>query len=94
MLQQDIQRGRQMVDSLFQGAGGADGTHNAIMTSEDYLSTAQRTLNNMEEGYYISPSFLDKVHFPGSAPLLPCTVPPLRPACAGCDCTCIAIRSW
>lgn len=38
---QDIQRGRQMVDSLFQGGQGMGGTHNAIMSSTDYLSTAQ-----------------------------------------------------
>lgn len=32
-----------MVDSLFQGFGaGAGGTHNAIMSTQDYLSTAQR----------------------------------------------------
>ena len=36
--QQDITRGRMMVDSLFQGAGGGDGTHNAILSSADYLS--------------------------------------------------------
>ncbi len=41
--QQDIARGRDMVDSLFQGFGaGAGGTHNAIMSTQDYLSTAQR----------------------------------------------------
>jgi hypothetical protein len=60
-MQQDITRGRQMVDSLFQGQSGMGGTHNAILTSEEYLSTAQRNFNNMEEGYYISPAFLDKV---------------------------------
>ena len=60
-VQQDIVRGREMVDSLFQGQTGQGGTHNAILTSEEYLSTAQRNFNNMEEGYYISPSFLDKV---------------------------------
>ena len=30
-----------MVDSLFQGGQGMGGTHNAIMSSQDYLSTAQ-----------------------------------------------------
>jgi hypothetical protein len=59
-VQQDIARGRGMVDAHFQGAGGKGGTHNAILSSEEYLSTAQKTFNNMEEGYYISPAFLDK----------------------------------
>lgn len=41
--QQDITRGKNMVDSLFQGnAYGQGATHNAIMSSEDYLSQAQR----------------------------------------------------
>jgi hypothetical protein len=53
-----------MVDSLFQGQTGMGGTHNAIMSSEEYLSTAQRNFNNLEEGYYISPAFLDKVFYP------------------------------
>jgi hypothetical protein len=59
-VQQDIMRGRDMVDSLFQGQSES-GTHVAIMSSEDYLSQAQRNFNNLEEGYYISPAFLDKV---------------------------------
>jgi hypothetical protein len=59
--QQDIHRGRQMVDSLFQGAQGMEGTHNAIMSSQEYLSQAQRMLNNVEDGFYISPAFLDKL---------------------------------
>lgn len=59
--QQDIQRGRQMVDSLFQGGQGMGGTHNAIMSSTDYLSTAQRTFDNIEDGFYIAPAFLDKM---------------------------------
>jgi hypothetical protein len=37
--QQDISRGREMVDSLFQGGQGMGGTHNAILSSQDYLST-------------------------------------------------------
>ena len=35
--QQDIARGRDMVDSKFQGFQGQAGTHNAIMTSTDYI---------------------------------------------------------
>lgn len=60
-LQQDISRGRAMVDDLFQGGFGAGGTHNAIMSSTDYLSQARTTFNNLSDGYYISPSFLDKL---------------------------------
>ncbi|GAB4822587.1 hypothetical protein N2152v2_009633 [Parachlorella kessleri] len=59
--QQDITRGRQMVDSLFQGNQGLGGTHNAVLTSSDYLSTAARNFNNIEDGFYISPAFLDKI---------------------------------
>lgn len=49
-----------MVDSLFQGNSG-NATHQAIMSSDEYLSQAQRNFNNLEDGYYISPSFLDKM---------------------------------
>merc|ERR1712137_699599 len=37
--QQDITRGRNMTESLFQGAQGLGGTHNSVLTSSDYLST-------------------------------------------------------
>jgi hypothetical protein len=60
--QQDITRGRGMVDSVFQGAQGLGGTHSAIMSSYDYISTAQKTLSNIAEGgYYIAPAFMDKL---------------------------------
>jgi len=59
--QQDITRGRNMTESLFQGAQGLGGTHNSVLTSSDYLSTAQRNFDNLEDGYYISPAFLDKM---------------------------------
>jgi hypothetical protein len=59
--QQDIQRGREMVDSLFQGNSGMDGTHNSILSSEEYLSNAARSFNNIEDGFYISVAFLDKI---------------------------------
>jgi hypothetical protein len=60
-LQQDITRGRDMVDSLFQGPGGSGGTHNATLSSSDYLSAARKSFDNMSDGFYISPSFLDKM---------------------------------
>ena len=60
-LQQDIVRGRDAVDSLYQGGPLQGGTHNAILSSEEYLSTAARDLNNIEDGFYISPAFLDKI---------------------------------
>jgi hypothetical protein len=50
-----------MVDELFQGWGGQAGTQNAIMASSDYISQAQRSFGNIEDGFYISPSFLDKL---------------------------------
>lgn len=59
--QQDITRGRGMVDDLFQGGFGQGGTQNAIMSSQDYISQARTSFNNIEEGYYISPAFLDKM---------------------------------
>lgn len=59
--QQDITRGRDMVESLYQGFQGQSGTHNAILTSEDYISQARRSFENMQDDYYISPSFLDKI---------------------------------
>ena len=50
-----------MVDELFQGFQGTQGTANAIMSSTDYVSAARTTFNNIEDGFYISPSFLDKL---------------------------------
>lgn len=60
--QQDITRGKGMVDSLFQAPMG-DGTHHAVLSSYEYLSTAQRTLqwDNTKDGYYIAPAFMDKL---------------------------------
>jgi hypothetical protein len=37
------------------------GTHNAVMSSAEYLSQAQRKFDNIEEGFYIAPAFLDKI---------------------------------
>jgi len=59
--QQDITRGRNMVDSKFQGWQGQEGTHNAMMTSTDYVSQGQKDLASVEGEYYISPAFLDKL---------------------------------
>jgi len=53
MLQQDITRGRGMVDSLYQAGGGAGGTHNAVLSSEDYMKQSARNLNNIEDGFYM-----------------------------------------
>lgn len=59
--QEDIARGRDMTDPLFQGGYGQGGTHNAIMSSTDYINHSQRSFSNMEDGYYIAPAFLDKL---------------------------------
>jgi len=60
--QQDIARGRDMVDSVFQGNQGLGGTHNAIMSSQDYLSDGLKSLDNIDtDGYYISKAFMDKM---------------------------------
>lgn len=60
--QQDITRGKGMVDTLFQAPMG-DGTHMAIMSSYDYVSTGLRTydMDNMKDGLYIAPAFMDKL---------------------------------
>nr|WP_235691511.1 ribulose bisphosphate carboxylase/oxygenase activase [Campylobacter coli] len=58
--QQDIARGKGMVDTLFQAPLG-DGTHHAIMNSYDYISQGLRTLDNMKDGFYIAPAFMDKL---------------------------------
>ncbi|XP_022138899.1 ribulose bisphosphate carboxylase/oxygenase activase, chloroplastic [Momordica charantia] len=60
--QQDITRGKGMVDSLFQ-APMNDGTHYAVMSSYEYLSTGlkQYNLDNNMDGFYIAPAFLDKL---------------------------------
>merc|ERR1711934_1094352 len=42
---------------------GMGGTHNAVMSSTDYISQGQKNLDNLSvdgNNYYISPSFLDK----------------------------------
>lgn len=59
--QQDIARGRGMVDSLFQGWDGQEGTQNAIMSSQDYISQGMKDLSNLHDGFYIAPAFLDKM---------------------------------
>lgn len=61
--QQDITRGKGMVDSLFQAPSGA-GTHDAVMNSYDYVSQGLRSydhMDNMKDGYYIAPAFMDKL---------------------------------
>lgn len=46
---------------LFQGGFGQGGTHNAIMSSSDYVSQGRRNFDNISDGFYISPAFLDKM---------------------------------
>ncbi|RYR26560.1 hypothetical protein Ahy_B02g060813 isoform A [Arachis hypogaea] len=60
--QQDITRGKGMVDSLFQNTMDS-GTHYAVMSSYDYISTGLRqyNLDNTIDGFYIAPAFMDKV---------------------------------
>ncbi|KAG4953371.1 hypothetical protein AAZX31_14G064900 [Glycine max] len=60
--QQDITRGKGMVDSLFQ-APQETGTHYAVMSSFEYLSTGlkQYNLDNNMDGFYIAPAFMDKL---------------------------------
>ncbi|XP_027331496.1 ribulose bisphosphate carboxylase/oxygenase activase, chloroplastic-like [Abrus precatorius] len=60
--QQDITRGKGMVDSLFQ-ASMDSGTHYAIMNSYEYLSAGlkQYNLDNNMDGLYIAPAFMDKL---------------------------------
>ncbi|XP_062085023.1 ribulose bisphosphate carboxylase/oxygenase activase 2, chloroplastic isoform X2 [Humulus lupulus] len=60
--QQDITRGKGMVDSLFQAPTGS-GTHFAVMSSYEYLSTGlkQYNLDNNMDGFYIAPAFMDKL---------------------------------
>ena len=60
--QQDITRGKGLVDTLFQAPDGT-GTHNAIMSSYDYISTGLRqyNLDNTMDGFYIAPAFMDKL---------------------------------
>ncbi|KAK6120336.1 hypothetical protein DH2020_046027 [Rehmannia glutinosa] len=60
--QQDITRGKGMVDTLFQAPMGA-GTHDPVFSSYDYISAGLRQYefdNNMN-GYYIAPAFMDKL---------------------------------
>lgn len=61
--QQDITRGKGMVDTLFQ-APMASGTHYAVMSSYEYLSTGLKTyegMDNLLDGFYIAPAFMDKL---------------------------------
>ncbi|KAE9591282.1 hypothetical protein Lal_00038533 [Lupinus albus] len=60
--QQDITRGKGMVDSLFQAPQDA-GTHYAVMNSYEYISTGLRqyNLDNTKDGFYIAPAFMDKL---------------------------------
>ncbi|XP_012088770.1 ribulose bisphosphate carboxylase/oxygenase activase, chloroplastic isoform X2 [Jatropha curcas] len=60
--QQDITRGKGMVDPLFQ-APMDTGTHYAVLSSYEYLSTGLRqyNLDNNMDGFYIAPAFMDKL---------------------------------
>ncbi|KAL2320047.1 hypothetical protein Fmac_029016 [Flemingia macrophylla] len=60
--QQDITRGKGMVDTLFQ-APMESGTHYAVMSSYDYISVSLRqyNLDNTMDGFYIAPAFMDKI---------------------------------
>ncbi|KAJ0987809.1 hypothetical protein J5N97_006165 [Dioscorea zingiberensis] len=60
--QQDITRGKGMVDSLFQAPMG-DGTHIPVMNSYEYISQGLRhyNLDNTMDGFYIAPAFMDKL---------------------------------
>ncbi|CAK9135646.1 unnamed protein product [Ilex paraguariensis] len=60
--QQDITRGKGMVDTLFQAPTGA-GTHDAVLSSYEYISTGLRqyNLDNTMDGFYIAPAFMDKL---------------------------------
>jgi len=61
--QQDVQRGKGLVDSLFQGGVvGTDGTQNVVLSSDDYTSDGMKNLDNVDaEGLYISKAFMDKM---------------------------------
>ncbi|CDP14353.1 unnamed protein product [Coffea canephora] len=60
--QQDITRGKGMVDTLFQAPMGA-GTHDPVLNSYEYISTGLRQyqLDNNMDGLYIAPAFMDKL---------------------------------
>ncbi|XP_057789020.1 ribulose bisphosphate carboxylase/oxygenase activase 2, chloroplastic [Salvia miltiorrhiza] len=60
--QQDITRGKGLVDSLFQAPTGM-GTHDAVLSSYEYISQGLReyNLDNKLDGFYIAPAFMDKL---------------------------------
>jgi hypothetical protein len=60
--QQDITRGKGMVDPVFQAPENA-GTHYAVMSSYEYISTGLRQydFDNTMDGFYIAPAFMDKL---------------------------------
>ncbi|KAL6653836.1 hypothetical protein ACP70R_008760 [Stipagrostis hirtigluma subsp. patula] len=60
--QQDITRGKGLVDSLFQAPMG-DGTHESVLSSYEYISQGLREykMDNTLDGLYIAPAFMDKL---------------------------------
>ncbi|XP_051119918.1 ribulose bisphosphate carboxylase/oxygenase activase, chloroplastic-like [Andrographis paniculata] len=60
--QQDIARGKGLVDALFQAPSGM-GTHDAVLSSYEYLSQGLRQYeyDNTLDGLYIAPAFMDKL---------------------------------
>ncbi|XP_041992588.1 ribulose bisphosphate carboxylase/oxygenase activase 2, chloroplastic-like isoform X1 [Salvia splendens] len=60
--QQDITRGKGLVDTLFQAPTGM-GTHDAVLSSYEYISQGLReyNLDNKLDGFYIAPAFMDKL---------------------------------
>lgn len=57
--QQDIMRGRGMVDELFQG--NTRGTHNITMRSSDYVKANHQKIIEPNDNYYISTEFHDTI---------------------------------
>ncbi|XP_078180658.1 rubisco activase isoform X1 [Carex rostrata] len=60
--QQDITRGKGLVDSVFQAPMG-DGTHIAVLQSYEYVSQGLRqfAFDNTKDGFYIAPAFMEKL---------------------------------
>ncbi|KAL3645315.1 Ribulose bisphosphate carboxylase/oxygenase activase 2, chloroplastic [Castilleja foliolosa] len=60
--QQDIARGKGMTDALFQAPTGM-GTHDAVLSSYEYLSQGLKTYNfdNTLDGFYIARAFMEKL---------------------------------
>merc|ERR1712032_647144 len=57
----DIARGRNMVDTLYQGGSGLGGTHNSILDVCSEEGKGIKNLDSLDDEYYLSPKYSQRL---------------------------------